>query len=172
MNLFEFLKSMETKYENVQFSYSTYCNVIEFHLFKNNFEIANGIECINGSLMITLYTDFRILTYASSIVDGTYIQEQVATDSNKYWPVGGGLFSLQDNLNELQMLLEDHINNKSDFQKEMTRKKEYCDKLHKMVKGLPQDKQLIVVQKHLDLEKDFNLDDTDVVDDDEEFNVT
>lgn len=150
MNLLNFLELWKEKY-NIQYCYTTAHYTMEFHIFKNDLEIASGLQVFTDKLYITLYTDFDVYLDEYDILHNSYYRPKNQASSSYMYNINTELVTVCDMLNK-------HIQGNSTFQQNILNKKSLGDKIYKqicMLNDNDENKKKYIIKRYLSLEKDF-----------------
>jgi len=152
MNVNEMLKDVESSSTDVQFNYSNLRGIEQFHLFVKEKEVANGITLPEDQhiWMVQFYMP-RVFINPDTIIDGTHRETDVRSNMQR-----SVLYHLPEQIDVLHEQLKLHIVGKSDAMNEIEEELKVCDELHKTVSLVNDlDKKLAIINKRLDLLKDF-----------------
>lgn len=155
MNVNEMLKDVESSSTDVQFNYSNLRGIEQFHLFVKEKEVANGITLPEDQhiWMVQFYMP-RVFINPYTIMEGTHRKTDVRSNMQR-----SVLFHLPEQIDVLHEQLKLHIVGKSDAMNEIEEELKVCDELHQTVSLVNDlDKKYAIINKRLDLLKDFEED--------------
>jgi len=155
MNVNEMLNDVASSSSDIQFNYSNLRGIEQFHLFVKEKEVANGITLPENQhvWMVQFYMP-RVSINPSTIILGSYREEDVRAIMQR-----SVLYHLPEQIDVLHEQLKLHIIGKSDAMNEIEKELKVCDELHQTVSLVDDlDKKLAIINKRLDLLKDFEED--------------
>ena len=147
--IFDFFKHLENTNKNIEFSLTTQHGV-QFHLFKDEYEVVNGIDTGCDCLYVTFYLPYHVYKDAYSIQNNQYIRKGMSAKSVIYGP---------KTIDDMKNDIAEFIKGESRVHNLLKAEKEECDKIYEATKYIKdKNKQTQVIQKMLNINAEFEED--------------